>query len=383
MLNRLQDVFKSFQRHEVKYIVIVFLISMLSIGCHSSTPKVAVEPLVFNHSDEVLKGTGEAEGYWALADRRIFAVMAFLNTAGYDQVVPNRQMHPFRIKVRKMIAENLRDDPDKLAFCRQYYKDRPLGAWQYTNFALSLSSDYPFRRIRPDKELTYAWTRWRLADLPDVLNDFWITAELDKIWAECHKDYIAEAKRCDPNETARGITFLWKYLRMPRKDNYTIIRIPNLLERHATANANRFEHYFYSVEGPRSGGYIHEYLHTIINDLVEANYARQKDKLQKYFEAGKDAPISSSYQELSLWTAECLVHALDHRISVLRTPDSALKKRIETNVAELTQGGYGLLRPLYELLADFEKCDMPFDRYLPIMLEKLPKYSSLVDKQDI
>jgi hypothetical protein len=356
---------------------------MLLAGCHSSTPKVAVESVVFNHPDEVIKGTGEAEGYWALADRRIFAVTAFLNAAGYDQEVPNRQMHPVRVKVRTMIAGNLKDDPDKLESWRQYYKDRPLGAWQYTNFALSLSSDYPFRRIRPDKELTYAWTSWRLVDLPDVLNDFWITAELDSVWAECRPDYIAEAKRCDPNETARGITFLWKYLRMPRKDNYTIIRVPNLLERHATANANRFENYFYSVEGPRSGGYIHEYLHTIINDLVEANYARQKDKLQKYFEAGKDAPISRSYQELPLWTAECLVHALSHRIAVQRTSDPALKKRIEANVAGLTKGGYGLLGPLYELLANFEKSDMPFDRYLPIMLEKLPEYSSLEEKQNI
>lgn len=360
----------------------IFLVSIVLTGCDSPVPKVVVEPLVFYHPEEIIKGTGEAEGYWALADRRIFATMAFLNAAGYDKEVPNRQMHPVRIKVRTMIAENLKDDQDKLAFWHQYYKDRPLGAWQYTNFALSLSSDYPFKRIRPEKELTYAWTHWRLADLPDVLNDFWITAKLDDVWAECLADYIADARRCDPNGMARGITFLWKYLRMPRKDNYTIVRVPNLLERHATANGNMFEHYFYSVEGPRSGGYIHEYLHTIINDLVEANYARQKDKLQKYFEAGKDAPISSSYQKLTLWTSECLVHALDHRVTVLRTPDPAMKKRVEANVAGLTKGGYGLLGPLYELLADFEKSNIPFDRYLPIMLEKLPEYSPMVEKRD-
>ena len=29
----------------------------------------------------------------------------------------------------------------------------------------------------------------------------------------------------------------------------------------------------------------------------------------------------------------------------------------------------------FSLLADFEKSDMPFDRYLPIMLKKLPEYA--------
>jgi hypothetical protein len=55
--------------------------------------------------------------------------------------------------------------------------------------------------------------------------------------------------------------------------------------------------------------------------------------------------------------------------------EPAFQKRIEARVDSLTQEGYTILKPLYESLADFEKSDMPFDRYLPVMLEKLPEYS--------
>jgi hypothetical protein len=349
---------------------------LLITSCKPQSPKVIIEPAVFDHPDEVIKATCDVGGYWALADRRVFAVMAFLNTVGYDQEVPGKQMYPVRIKVRKMIAENLADNPDKLQAWRQYYKDRLMGAWQYTNYALSLSSDYPFRRIRPDKELNYSWTSYMLVDLPEILNDFWTAAHLEQVWAECHDDYYTELKRCDPNETARRIDFVWKYMKMQRKDDYTIIRVPNPLERHHTANGNRFEHYFYSVEGPGSGGYVHEYLHTFVNEMVKAHYASQKSKLYKYFKAGRDAAISSTYQEPVIWVSECLVHALDYRITALRISDPTLEKRLEDRVDKLTQGGYTVLKPLYTLLIDFEKSDKPFDQYLPIMFEKLPEYAS-------
>jgi hypothetical protein len=361
--------------HKLLKSIVVLACAVLVAGCSLPAPRVTVEPVVFNHPNEVIKGIGNAEGYWALADRRVFAVMGFLNAMGHDEEAPNKEMHPVRVKVRENVANNLANHPEKLQAWRKYYKDRIMGAWQYTNFGLSLSSDYPFRRIRPDKELSYAWTSYLLADFPDVLNDFWITAKLEEVWARCLPDYIAELGRCDVNETSRGITFVWQYLRMQRKDTYIIIRVPNLLERYHTANANRFEQYFYSVEGPGSGGYIHEYLHTFVKDLVNANYASQKSKLQKYFEAGKDAAISSSYQKPALWVEECLVHAIDHRIMALRTSDLSFRKWVESNVDALTQGGYTLLKPLYVLLVDFEKSDMPFDRYLPVMLERLPEYS--------
>jgi hypothetical protein len=339
---------------------------------------VQVEQLAFGHPEEILKGAGGVEGYWALADRRVFAVMAFLNAAGYDEEVPGRQMHPIRLKVRWKVAENLAAHPEQLRAWRKYYTQHFLGSWKYANFALSLNADYPFRRIRPARELHETWIAAVLADFPDVLNEFWLTAKLDQVWAEVRPDYLAEVRRYSPQRMADQMVFLWRYLRLPRQDDYIVIEVPNPLQRSASASAHQFERYFYSVDGPASNGgglNVHEYLHTFVNGLFKANYAAQRQKLRQYYDAGKDAPISRTHGAPVYWCIECLVHALDYRITVQGLSDPAARKRAEADVEALTRGGYTLLKPLYQALADYEQSGQPFDQYLPTMLENLPDCS--------
>jgi hypothetical protein len=116
------------------------------------------------------------------------------------------------------------------------------------------------------------------------------------------------------------------------------------------------------------------YLHTFVNDLLRASMGPYEDKLRKYFLAGKDASISLSYRNLIDWSAECLVHALSFRITFVRLTDPAIREVVESNMINLTKGGYTLLEPLYRLLADFERSGEPFDRYLPVLLRRLPEY---------
>jgi hypothetical protein len=276
-----------------------------------------------------------------------------------------------------MVADNLVKSPEKLRAWQKYYKSRLMGAWQYVDFALSLNSDYPFRRIRPDKDLGYPWTAWMLADFPQILNDFWATAKLDEVWNKVKDDYLAEINKYNVGRMKRQMTFLWQYLRMQRTDTFVIVQVPNPLERYATASGAKYENYFYSINGPGSSKdmNVHEYLHTIINPLVNANYAAYVDKLHKYYKAGKDAEISKPYPDPALFAAECLIHALTYRLSFLQISEPAIRERVEAEVDSLTKGGYTLLKPLYLLLSDFEKSEKPFDQFLPVMLEKLPKYS--------
>lgn len=356
----------------------LFLGLLLLAGCRSSGSKVKVESATFQHSDEIRLGTGKAQGYCALLDRRVFAVSAFLNAAGCDEEAPGYQMHPLRLKVRKLVAENLAAHPQKLAAYKQYYGARRLGSWQYANFALSLCADYPFRRIRPDAELAYAWTPRMLIDLPEVLNDFWRTARLEAVWQACQPDYRAELERYSVERMANDMEALWRYLRMRRPDRFVIVQVPNPLQRHAMASGNAFGQHFYSVDGPSSsdGGLnIHEYLHTFVNALVQANSETNRAKLEKYFDAGKHAAISAPYNELVNWSAECLVHALDYRLAAHRLNNPAITQNIDRKVAALTRGGYSLLEPLYTSLAGFEQSQLPFDQYLPILLEQLPNYA--------
>jgi hypothetical protein len=45
----------------------------------------------------------------------------------------------------------------------------------------------------------------------------------------------------------------------------------------------------------------------------------------------------------------------------------------------LGQSGLALVAPLYTALADFEKTDIPFDRYLPILRNNLPEHHEGAD----
>lgn len=358
--------------------------AFLLVGCVLVAPRVTEEPVAFEHPEEILKGTGASEKYWALADRRVFAVMAFLNATGYDEEAANTRMSPLRIKVRDRLASRLAGHPDKLQEWRRYYNAHQRGSWQYANFALSFGSDYPFRRTRPTRELIYQDTAWDLRDLPDVLNDFWITADLGGLWEELRPEFAAELGRYQPARMAGEMEHLWHYLRMPRRDDWMVVHIPNPLQRHFTASANQFGEFFYSIDGPGSNGgglNVHEYLHTFINDLAHRSYPSQARKLKRYFAAGKAAPISVTYPDPRTWVSECLVFALDHRLWARRVSSHQNDDEMRSRVESLSQSGLTLVAPLYTALANFEKSDLPFDRYLPVLLAELPEYQAPADGQ--
>ncbi len=342
--------------------------------------KVRPEPVSFNHPDEVIRG----EGFMALADRREFAVMAFLNATGFNEEAQGEQMHPVRLKVRQMVVANLAEHPKKVKAWRRYRNGlvrKHLGTYNYQDYVLSLSTDYPFRRIRPNDELGYWYTAWLLGDLPKVLNHFWRTAKLDKVWDAVKDDYIAEIKRYDFEKKQREMAFLWKYLGMERQDTLTLVNVPNPLDRHFSAIGAGYDGYHYSVESPGAIAHslnIHEYLHSIVNALVSKNYAGHKSKLLKYYKAGKNAPGAASYREPTIFVSECMVRALDRRIRGRFENTPRWTKLTKDQVASNTQEGLNLTQPFYDLLDGFERSGQPFDQYLPTLLEHLPNISDSV-----
>ena len=358
-----------------KYIsFVVIALTVLGDGCSNIlATDIKVEPVRFSYPDEYVGG----RGFMALADRRIFAVMVFANAMGYDNEAEGRQMHPVRIKVRKLLSDNLADYPQKVKAWRQYYETRKLAIFQYQNYALSLSADWPFRRIRPDSELGYSITAKRLKDFPAILNDFCLTVKLDEVWDKVKADYIAEIKRYNIDGMQQQMDFLWEYLRMERHDTLMLVNVPNLLDTHYHAIGAQYENYYYTVESPGSHAYslnIHEYLHSIVNPLVIAATIESDSELFAYYKAGKNKPIVQSYRDPVTFTFECMVRALDHRLRVLQTDDPADKKRAEDRVDQLTDQGLTLTRAFYNMLVDYEQGELSFDQLVPVMLQELPTY---------
>jgi len=176
---------------------------------------------------------------------------------------------------------------------------------------------------------------------------------------------------------ARQLTFVWEYLRLERKDDFTFVSVPNLLDTHCHAIGARYEDYWYAVESPGAYSYdfnVYEYLHSIINALVDENYKSYRPKLDAYFKAGKDTTIAKTYGSPEGYVSECLVRALDHRIAVLMTDNPKTVKRMEALVKRRTQDGLLLTEPFYKLLVDFEQSKLDFEKFLPELLEKLPEH---------
>ncbi len=344
----------------------------MTSGC-SRAPDVTPEPAVFPRADEIVRD-GDLI---LLADRRVFAVMAFINACGFDDEVEGESMHPVRIKVRERLRTRPAGGDGRW---RRYYADKRLAAFEYIDFALSLSPDAPLRRIRPNSELTYPHAARTLADFPDVLNEFWQAAGLESTWNEVKAEYGAELKRYDMPRMRREIADVWTYLRMKKREARVYVAIPNLLDAHYRSQIASYEHYLYVVQGPGAGSYglnAHEYLHPIVNGLVQARHQDHKDKLQRYYETGRRGPLARTYQDPVVFTYECLVRALDARLDGMWPADGSredLAREIEARVDRETREGLSLVRPFYALLPGFEASGQSFEAYLPALLERLPEH---------
>ncbi len=322
-----------------------------------------VEPVRFEHADEIV---GNAD-FIAVADRRVFAVMAFANAMGFDDEAEGEAMHPVRALVRERVAANLAACPEKTAEWKRWYDRVGLYPFHYQDYALGLSSDHPFRRIRPNAEYGYPHALARLAGFPALLNDFWEKAGLETVWNEVKPAYLEEIASYDAGRVSADLRAVWAYLRAPRPDTYVIANVPNLLDEHYSAIGAEFEKYRYSVESPGShsnGLNAHEYLHSYVNGLVVAAYRPFKPKLAAYFDARKNGPLRRSYGSVDVFAYECLVRALDNRMFQRSAGDAERE----------TKGGLTLVKPFYELLEGYETSGQSFEAYLPALFEKLPAF---------
>ncbi|MHC4640322.1 MAG: hypothetical protein ACYS32_01670 [Planctomycetota bacterium] len=350
------------------YLLIILVILTVG-GCGNP---VKVEPVSFSHEDEVVR-----EGdFIVLADRRVFAIMAFMNACGHDEEAKGKQMHPARSRVREFLKEQAAAHPERFEKWKQYYNKVNLSSFHYQDFALSLKADYPFRRIRPDSELGYPFAGQRLADFPAVLNEFWDTLDMEKVWTEMKPIYLEEIGKYNFDNMESHLKFIWDYLRMERSDEFVFVSVPNLLEQHYHAIGAKYENYWYMVESPGAGAHslnIHEYLHSIVNSMVQARYKGHSEKLNKYFEAGKDLPLAKTYGHPVTYTFECLIRALTTRVYVLMennlSPDWG-----EAKVKYVTQEGLILVEPFYDLLDEYEQSGKDFEQFLPEMLDLLGEY---------
>ena len=351
---------------------------ILPLACRTTppAPEVQPEPARFSDPDEIVEG----DAFLVVADRRMFAAMAFLNAAGYDEEPEGFAMHPVRVKVRQAVKERLANEPRKLKTYEAYYREviaRRIPVFAYKDYVLSLSANYPFRPIQPADRLGYPYTAEPLRRLPEILNEFWTLANLEDLWKQVRTDYITEIHRYNVWKMKQQMAFLWEYLRLERQDPFIIVHIPDLLSRHLGAMGAEYEPYFYCVDNPGANDgrlNMHEYLHTIVNPLVEAHYDEFEAKLNPYYSAVQRVPAVAACGDPATFVYECLVAALNRRISIKFENDPTWTRRKEAQVARDTKDGLILAQPFYDGLAEYERTTLSFDQFLPTLLAHLPEY---------
>jgi hypothetical protein len=206
------------------------------------------------------------------------------------------------------------------------------------------------------------------------VNEFWVDAKLDEVWNTVKPGYFAELQKYDIDKMSGDLDFVWSFVRMPRREARVMVSVPNLLDRHFSADSMGCGKYFVSVEGPGSHDYrlnVHEYLHEIVNPAV----ARWRDQylvqLQPYFDRWQHFPGAHGYGTLQMYVQESLVKALEARVSVKLRPE--LRARKSSQVAQDVKSGFELTGIFHENLAEFETGEGTFDDFVKVLFERLPK----------
>jgi hypothetical protein len=345
---------------------------LLLAGVIAAVPKINAEEwyVPSSHPNEIRKG----RECMVVADRRIFAVMAFINAAGFDDEAKGKTMHPVRVKVRESVTANLQSHSNKLAVWKENYARLKCSNADYIEYAMLLSADHPFKKVGPDSLYYNQEVLRKLGGVADQVNDFWTAARLDEVWNAVKPDYLAEIQKYDITKMSEDLDFVWQYVRMPRREARIMVSVPNLLDRYYSADSMGCGKYFVSVEGPGSHDYrlnVHEYLHEIVNPAVARWREEYSQRLQPYFDRWMKHPAHRGYETVQMYVQECLVKALEARISVKLRPE--LRNRKNAQVAQDVKNGYELTGVLHESLADSETDQKAFDDFVKVLFERLPQ----------
>ena len=310
-------------------------------------------------------------------DARVFAVMAALNAAGFDYERSGKTLSTERQAVRQHL-EGL--DPDLVLRLETYYeshrryRDEGRESADYISLALLLS-DVP--------ELTFPEETDHLpADIvplrgfADLVRELYEPAGIAALWSGHLKRYELEVERYRP-VLEKLIHQTLRYFRIgPRRVlDRTIIFIPDLLNAKDTVNARNLERIYYVIVGPADDpaeNYValqHEYLHVLIDPLIEKFVARMDEDATLLRLANKQPRLKPEYRDrILLILAESMIESLILR---MHPPDDPKRE-----IVEFFRQGLVALPSFYRQLIEYERSGLlSFPAYAELLLQDLDEDS--------
>ena len=285
------------------------------------------------------KSSVQLDNIELLTDRRIFAVMTALHAAGFQDESAGQGQSIVRSQIQEWIGDLDKDLSYRLrSFYKTHrdssniFKKNPQSA--YVSLSLLLGPPPDFNLELEDSELPA--DVWIVRNFPDLVREFWITANISELWEIMEPLYIVEL------ESYRVlfkdvVTSTLGYFRIPSRVSLgkKIILTINLLEINDMVNARNLEEIYFLVVGPSKDisrnrhKLEHEYLHFLLDDLVQkfGTSLLQHRSLLKI--AQKQSDLRKEYQNnFLLLTTESLIEAIQIRSGPKKNPEELNKRMV-------------------------------------------------------
>jgi hypothetical protein len=304
-------------------------------------------------------------------DIRVCTVHAFMNAAGNNGEWRKAGMHPVRTEIRKYLADVL--DSSYVRKIGEFASVDDRIAWpNWASYALLTDGPPDFKLAYDPKTTPYGEkSEKRMAGLAPLLAEFYVKAEIPKLWAR----YLPQLQMFNDEfrpYAQKALNDIIAYCRLPR--DYFAHRTSRMhvvfspLMSYFTAQTDQVNGEIYFIFGPQEGkpspsSFYHEALHHVTDPLAE-KYHKLTERLGGLF-ALADSSGTIGYSQVE----ESFVRTLDKVLQgrLFGESDSTVRASVlnEYNL------GFILCLAIYEQLPDYEASGLTFPEYYPTILSKI------------
>ena len=306
----------------------------------------------------------------------LFTVLTAINTCGYDQEL--NTSGPLRKEIRSEVAkavENTAGAPEVVsslcAFYRQHQPPDPArDLSQYISLSLYLGEPPTFTPKVKQAELPP--DALAVADIVPLAQAFYQKINLHAIWQK-HQARYAELSEAYHTPLSKMTFDTEIYLKMPSQGylgrQFTVYL--DAMGAPGQTTARNYASDYYVVMSPSTDTAVkmqqirHTYLHYLLDPLALKNGGSFK-RLEPLLTDVKMAPMDEAFKSnISLLVTECLVRAIEVRLS--KTPEVERAKTIDEEDKE----GYVLTRYFYDALGKFERDPIGMRNAYPDMVSAI------------
>jgi tetratricopeptide (TPR) repeat protein len=312
-----------------------------------------------------IHGLRAAENLQLGASENLFAVLAAINAAGYDEGLSLPDNSPLR---RQLRDELVKQNPAVLSELARYYRKHMLknglqDLSQYISYALSVTGppDFAWRT----RDVDVPPDAMALSDFTPLLIEFYRQAHLDELWNRCRPAYEKEMEKYH-SPLVSTTSAIDGYLRVPAggylgRRFQVFVDLLGAPQQVQTRNYGDDEFVIVTPsDKPRIFDIRHAYLHFEIDPIV-IKYGVALDQKRSLIDFVQTAPLEPGFKtDFVLLANESLIKAVE--------------SRLDKNPAEIAQAarqGYVLAPFFGEQLPAFEKQEQGMRYYFPEMADAI------------